>query len=129
MDVGLITQLPKSGDLPYQRTGGRYASFLCHPGRSASSTTSRLHGKRAYLLRISTCISKIKIMCESALIELDTIIQKARNEEKVVALVMTDMSAAFNLIKKEILVSQFQNVLDPGSEHITFILSHASHAD
>ena len=40
--------------------------------------------------------------------QLDTIIQKARNSDKVAALVMTDMSAAFNLIKKEILVSQLK---------------------
>ena len=37
-----------------------------------------------------------KRSCESALVDLDTMIQKARNEGKVVGLVMTNMSAAFN---------------------------------
>ena len=36
--------------------------------------------------------------------DLDTTIQKGRNEGKVVGLVMTDMSAAFNLIDKSILL-------------------------
>ena len=45
-----------------------------------------------------------KRSCESALMDLDTLIQKGRNEHKTVGLVMTDMSAAFNLIKKDILI-------------------------
>ena len=36
--------------------------------------------------------------------DLDTLVQKVRNEGRVVGMVMTDMSAAFNLIKKDILL-------------------------
>ena len=49
-----------------------------------------------------------KPSCESALVDLDTMIQKARNEGKVVGLVMTDMSAAFNLITKPVLLAQLK---------------------
>ena len=45
---------------------------------------------------------------ESTLIDLDTLVTKAKNEGKVVALVLTDMSAAFNLIKKKILLAQLE---------------------
>ena len=56
---------------------------------------------------------------ESALLDLVTFIQKARNEGKVVALILTDMSAAFNLIKKEILLSQLKVYsFDEKSRHL-----------
>ena len=40
---------------------------------------------------------------QSALLDMDTFINEARNRNRMVAVVCTDMSAAFNIIKKEVL--------------------------
>ena len=44
--------------------------------------------------------------CQSAWLELDTIVQKARNEGRLAGLLCTDQSAAFNLMKANIIVSK-----------------------
>ena len=108
--LGLITPLPKSGDLSVPKNW-RPVCILPAPSKVLEGVLQaqlqdymeeeRIYSNSQHAYRKSRS-------CESALIELDTIIQKARNEEKAVALVMTDMSAAFNLIKKEILVSQLK---------------------
>ena len=111
--MGLITSLTKSGDSTILKNW-RTVCILPAPTKVLEGVLQAQHQdymEREPFYSESQHAYGRSRSCESALIELDTIIQKARNEEKVVALVMTDMSAAFDLIKKEILVSQFQNVL------------------
>ena len=44
--------------------------------------------------------------CQSAWLEIDTIVQGARNRGKHALILATDQSAAFNLVKKEIILSR-----------------------
>lgn len=46
--------------------------------------------------------------CQSAWLEIDTIVQGARNRGKHALILATDQSAAFNLVKKEIILSKLK---------------------
>ena len=108
--TGLITPLPKSGDLSNPKN---WRPVVINPAASkvlegVLQMQLQEHMESYNIYSPSQHAYRRKRSCESALIDLDTTIQKARNEGKVVALVMTDMSAAFNLIKKNILLPQLK---------------------
>ena len=108
--VGLITPLPKSGDLSLAKNW--------RPVVINTSASKILEGVLQQQLQHHMELNQIyspsqhAYRChrstESALLDLDTLITKAKNEGKVVALILTDMSAAFNLIKKKILLAQLE---------------------
>ena len=100
--VGLITPLANSGDL----TNPNPAASKVLKGVLQEQLQAHMEAYEIY--SPSQHAYRRKQSCESALVDLDTIVQKARNEGKVVALLMTDMSAAFNLIDKNILLSQMK---------------------
>ena len=108
--TGIITPLPKSGDLSVPKN---WRPVVINPAVSKVLEGVLQKQLQSYmeendLYSCSQHAYRPNRSCESALIELDTIVQKSRNEGKIVALVLTDMSAAFNLIKKEVLVSQLE---------------------
>ena len=108
--VGLITPLPKSGDLSNPKN---WRPVVINPAVSkvlegVLHLQLQEHMESYGIFSPSQHAYRKCRSCESALVDLDTLIQKARNEGKVVALVMTDMSAAFNLIKKDVLLSQLK---------------------
>ena len=108
--TGLITPLPKGGDLTIPKN---WRPVCIMPAASkilegVLQSQLQSHMESNQIFSPSQHAYRRCRSTESALIELDTIVQKARNEDKVVALVLTDMSAAFNLIKKDILLSQLE---------------------
>ena len=108
--TGLITPLPKSGDLSIPKN---WRPVVINPAVSKVlegilQKQLQSHMEEFDLFSPSQHAYRQHRSCESALLDLDTVIQKARNDGKVVALILTDMSAAFNLIKKEILLAQLQ---------------------
>ena len=108
--VGLITPLPKAGDLSIAKNW-RPVVILPAASKILEKILQRqmaTHMEEHQIFSPSQHAYRCKRSTESALLELDTHIQKARNEGKVVALILTDMSAAFNLIKKDILLSQLK---------------------
>ena len=46
--------------------------------------------------------------CQTAWLEIDTIVQSARNAGRHAALILTDQSAAFNLVKADIILSKLK---------------------
>ena len=46
--------------------------------------------------------------CQTALTDVDSFIQKARNEKKTVIMCLTDQSAAFNVLQKDVLVGKLK---------------------
>ena len=46
--------------------------------------------------------------CQTALTDVDSFIQKARNEKKTVIMCLTDQSAAFNVLQKDVLVGKLR---------------------
>ena len=108
--TGLITPLPKSGDLSIPKN---WRPVCINPAVSkilegVLQKQLQAHMEEFQIFSPSQHAYRSHRSCESALLDLDTLIQKARNENKIVALVLTDMSAAFNLIKKEILLAQLE---------------------
>ena len=108
--VGLITPLPKSGDLTNPKN---WRPICINPAASkvfegVLQEQLQEHMEGYEIFSPSQHAYRKKRSCESALVDLDTLIQKARNEGKVCGLLMTDMSAAFNLIDKSILLSQMK---------------------
>ena len=108
--VGLITPLPKAGDLSLSKN---WRPVVINT--SASKVLERVlqqqlqqHMETHHIYSPSQHAYRCHRSTESALIDLDTLITKAKNEGKVVGLVLTDMSAAFNLIKKKILLAQLE---------------------
>ena len=104
--LGLISPLPKSGDLTNPRN---WRPVVINPApskllESVLNQQIQEHCENEKVFSPSQHAYRRKRSCESALMDLDTLIQKGRNEHKTVGLVMTDMSAAFNLIKKDILI-------------------------
>ena len=108
--TGVITPLPKSGDL----TNPKYWRPVCILPAPSKVLEKVLQSQFQKYMETQGIFSSSQHAyregrsCESALIDLDTLVQKARNEGKVVALVLTDMSATFNLIDKHILLAQFK---------------------
>ena len=108
--TGLITPLPKGGDLSIPKN---WRPVCIMPAASkilegVLQIQLQMHMEEHQIFSPSQHAYRRCRSTESALIELDTIVQKARNEQKVVALLLTDMSAAFNLIKKDVLLSQLE---------------------
>ena len=106
--VGLITPLPKSGDLSVPKN---WRPVVILPAVSkilekVLQQQMQSHMETHDIFSPSQHAYRCNRSTESALIELDTLVKKAQNEGKVCALILTDMSAAFNLIKKDILISQ-----------------------
>ena len=100
--MGLISPLPKSGDLTNPRN---WRPVVINPApskllESVLNEQIQSHCEEQKIFSPSQHAYRQRRSCESALMDLDTLIQKGRNENKVIGLVMTDMSAAFNLIKK-----------------------------
>ena len=57
--------------------------------------------------------------CQSAWLEIDTLVARARNEGRSAALMCTDQSAAFNLVKADIIVAKLRVFgLDEASLHL-----------
>ena len=94
--VGLITPLPKAGDLTNPKN---WRPVVINP-----AVSKVLEGVLQILLQEFMETNGIFSSSQHAYRK----IQNARNEGKVVVLVMTDMSAAFNLIKKDILLAQLK---------------------
>ena len=125
--LGLVTPLPKSGDLSNPKNW-RPVCILPAASKVLEGVLQRQlqnYMDNHNIYSRSQHAYRKNRSCDSALADLDTTIQKARNEGKVVALVMTDMSAAFNLIKKQILVAQMK-IYGFSSKSRTLVYSYLS---
>ena len=103
---GVITPLPKAGDLSISKN---WRPVVINPSLSKifekvinSQMTKYMEENSLY--SPSQHAYREKRSCLSCLLDIDSVIQDARNRGKNAALVLTDMSAAFNLISKEVLV-------------------------
>ena len=108
--LGLVSPLPKSGDLTNPKNW-RPVCILPAPSKVLEGVLQEQlqeYMETNQIFSNSQHAYRPRRSCESALLDLDTLIQKGRNEGKVVGLIMTDMSAAFNLIQKQILVAQLK---------------------
>ena len=103
---GVVTPLPKAGNLE-EAKNWRPVVINC----SLSKILERVldeqmtnHMERNKLYSPSQHAYRESRSCLSCLIDIDTVIQDARNRGKNAALLLSDMSAAFNLISKEVIV-------------------------
>ena len=102
---GIISPLPKSGN-KHLKKNWRPVVLLCPASKILEKVlqlqiVGHLEARQIFP-RTQHAYRKGK-SCESALVDLNTQIEEARNRSMYVATVITDMSAAFNLIKKEVL--------------------------
>ena len=104
--VGVISPLPKSGN-KHMKKNWRPVVLLCAGSKILEKVlqlqiTGHLEARRIFP-RTQHAYRRGK-SCETALIDLNTQVEEARNKGLYAAACITDMSAAFNLIKKEVLV-------------------------
>ena len=108
--TGLLSPLPKAGDLTDPKNW-RPICINCAASKCLESVLQRqlqAHMEDEKVFSRSQHAYRSSRSTESALLDLDTLVQKGRNEGKTIAGVLTDMSAAFNLIDRDILVSQMK---------------------
>ena len=95
---GIITPLPKSGDLSVPKNW-QPVVINCAVSKVLEGVLQKQlqsHMEHNKIFSPSQHAYRCHRSTESALIDLDTLVQKACNEGKIVALILTDMSAAFN---------------------------------
>ena len=104
--VGVITPLPKSGDKTDPKNW-RPIVINCSLSKVLEVILNRQlvgYMETRAIFSDSQFAYRARRGCGPAWQDLDTQIQQYRNEGLQVALILTDMSAAFNVIKKEVLV-------------------------
>ena len=101
---GIISPLPKSGDLTSPQNW-RPVVINCAASKVLEGFLNDQMTR--YLDRGWSSLSqhayRANRSCNTALQDLDTFIGDSRNRGKAVALVLTDMSAAFNIVKSEMI--------------------------
>ena len=104
--MGYITPLPKAGDLSNPKNWrpvvinaamSKVFERIIDKQMTEYMEKHGLYSRSQHAYRESRS-------CATCLIDIDTTVQEARNRGKNVCLLATDMSAAFNLISKDILV-------------------------
>ena len=108
--MGQITPLPKKGSLKLP-ANWRPVVIMCPMSKVLESVLNvqlRSHLEENGLMsKVQHAYRKAR-SCQSAWLELDTVVQEARNGGRHAALVLTDQSAAFNLVKADIILSKLK---------------------
>ena len=108
--LGIIRPLPKKGNLQ-SPNNWRPIVLNCNLSKILEKV---LNAQLKNFLETSSILSSTQHAyrknksCLSAWVELDTRIQDARNRKKVCALLCTDQSAAFNLVKSDIILAKLE---------------------
>ena len=104
--LGQITPLPKAGDLGDPKNW-RPIVINCAMSKILEVIINRQivqHMETQQIFSSSQFAYRRRKGCGPALQDLDTQIQEHRNDGRTVALILTDMSAAFNVITKDVLI-------------------------
>ena len=107
---GLIRPLPKKGDLLNPKNWRPIVlnSNLSKCLEKALNYQLKSHLEEMGVLSETQHAYRNNKSCLSAWIEIDTHVQRARDKGKVCALMCTDQSAAFNLVKAEIIMAKLK---------------------
>ena len=107
---GLIRPLPKKGDLMNPKNWRPIVlnSNLSKCLEKALNSQLKNHLEEMGVLSETQHAYRNNKSCMSAWVEIDTHVQRARDRGKVCALMCTDQSAAFNLVKADIILAKLK---------------------